>query len=131
MGFPTLVPMTERVPKPQAEGPNLRNFDKNTRRFWPSPPHGKPMAHHGACPHLRSPLQVLTFFFVFQADSLDRKFEKPLKHHLDGYKTVVAVSIPSDLAAANLDTKYRIGTFIILRACTQGEESYHPADRAQ
>ena len=42
-----------------------------------------------------SVFQFLIWLTVFQADSLDRKFERPLRHHLDGYKTVVAVSISS------------------------------------
>lgn len=55
------------------------------------------MAHHGLFPYLR-PLRILTKS-VFQADSLERKFEKPLRHHLDGYKSVVAVSASLSIAA--------------------------------
>ena len=62
------------------------------------------MAHHGSS-YASSIHQFLTGPSVPQADSLDRKFERPLRHHLDGYKTVVSVSIVSDLAATNLDTK--------------------------
>ena len=62
------------------------------------------MAHHGMYPCPRC-FQFLTRFSIFQADSLDRKFEKPLRNHLDGYKTVVAVSIPVNLTATHFDTQ--------------------------
>ena len=37
--------------------------------------------------------KILIWLSAPQADSLDRKFEKPLKHHLDGYKSVVVVCV--------------------------------------
>ena len=71
------------------------------------------MAHHGA-PYASCAFLYLTCSSAFQADSLDRKFEKPLRHHLDGYKNVVAVSILFDLATTNFHTEDRTGAFNIL-----------------
>lgn len=53
--------------------------------------------HIMVCTPTPSVSQLLTRPSALQADSLDRKFEKPLRHHLDGYKTVVAVGTPFDL----------------------------------
>jgi len=74
--------------------------------------------HIVVCIYTSGFFSSLTSLSVFQADSLERKFEKPLKHHLDGYKTVVAVSIPPDIIATDFDTQGHTGTFIVLRTCT-------------
>jgi len=61
--------------------------------------------HIMVCTSTPSPFKFSLSLSVFQADSLDRKVEKPLRHHLDEYKSVFAVSVPSDPVAHNLTHK--------------------------
>jgi len=92
MGSHTPVSITESALKCRLKGPT---YETSTRIQGASGLHhlmGNQW-HIMVCTHLPGVLLFLTWFYVLQADSLDRKFEKPLKHHLDGYKTVVAVSI--------------------------------------
>ena len=70
-GFSTSAPVAESAPKLQTEGSNLRNLDEDTRRFWSPPPHGKPMAHYGASPHLR---HLLIFDLVIR---ISGRFVRP------------------------------------------------------
>lgn len=42
--------------------------------------------------HVSSPIHVVAASFcILQAETLDKKFEKPLRQHLDTYKTIVNV----------------------------------------
>jgi hypothetical protein len=117
MGFSASALMTESTPKYRLKGPT---YETSTRIQGASGLHhlmGNQW-HIMVCIYAFGVSLFLTWLSVFQADSLDRKFERPLRHHLDGYKTVVAVSIRSNLSATIPNTGDCTGTFIILRTCT-------------
>lgn len=68
----------------------IRIFDQVSSFIWLAPPNGKPLACYGTTDLLK--VGYFKLNYGHQADTLDRKFEKPLRQHLENYRTVVHVS---------------------------------------
>jgi prefoldin subunit 5 len=78
----------------QDEGPLLRTGDPSTGRSGLASPNGQPLACPGACQtqtlfHYRATSTLTPL--LLQSETLDKQFEKPLRQHLDAYRTIVHV----------------------------------------
>jgi hypothetical protein len=74
------------------EGPLLRTGDPSTGRSGLASPNGQPLACPGACQtqtlfHYRATSTLTPL--LLQSETLDKQFEKPLRQHLDAYRTIV------------------------------------------
>lgn len=45
--------------------------------------------------------------YLFQAETLDRNFEKPLRQHLETYRTIVTVRVHLNLSLSLLQLSFR------------------------
>lgn len=73
----------------QTEGTYLRVGNSVASCVWFAPPHEQPLHYLGALRFLKR--RAIPQLMIAQAETLDKQFEKPLRQHLEDYRTVVTV----------------------------------------